>query len=194
MVATEIPDYSNGANIFDPQNFASETLSFDATGLTICNLVVYVAIDKDSIGDLQVKIKHENSNTEVTLMNQPGCDNTNIAGDCAGCTNTNFLYDLANPQQNQGVYFADAPVGTENNLIVNATGSCTAGSVPPTPVSSPVPYYLPLGSLDDFTGLDPSGNWTLTVTDLHTNTNGNDPPGHLDCFAISAIPAALSSF
>lgn len=145
---------------------------------------MYVAIDKDSIGDLRIEIEHIDSSTKVTLMDQPGCDGAEPVGTCAGCTNTNFLYDLNDIQQGEGVYFADPPIGTENDLIVGTTppGSCTAGSVPPTPVP-PMPHYLPFGNLDVFTGLDPSGIWRLTVTDLHTNSNGGDTPGLLDCFA-----------
>ena len=189
--ARPIPDYFNGAVA---GNSLQETLNFTDPGLTICSLTVYVAIDKDSIGDLQIEISHDDSGITVPLMSQPGCDNTN-PGDCGGCVATNFTYDVNSPQQNEGVYFADSTIGTEGDLIVGDSASCTTSStIPPTPVSSPVPYYLPIGSLDDFTGLDPFGTWTLTVTDLYTNSNGNDIVGLLDCFAISAVPASLSSF
>lgn len=183
--ATVIPDRNSSGS-----TAIKETLNFTDAGLTICSLAVYVAIDKDSIGDLVIRIRSPQGN-EVILMNQPGCNGT-LPGNCGGCNNTNFTYDLDDIQQNQGIHFADSPIGTEGDLIVGDVGSCTAGSLPPTPVSSPVPYYLPFQSLEvGFSGQDPFGIWTLEVEDLHTNSNGIDPTGRLDCFAISAIPATL---
>ncbi len=116
-------------------------------GATVTGVVVDLELDHDWLGDLVIQIEH--GGTVVTLM-----DRVNIELFPFGCGGRDL-----------DASFRDDAAATPGDLCV-----------PSTPNAQPEPMLVgdlrPEGMLSGFSGMDPSGAWTVTVSDQAANDAG----------------------
>ena len=110
----------------------------DFPGAAIVDIDVAIETDHSWVGDLQISITSP-SGTTVELL-----DNWNNAGICGGCAGNGL-----------DVVFDDESANTQGDL------GNTCNNLPAADGD-----FQPKGSLSDFDGEDPNGNWTLTVGDV----------------------------
>jgi subtilisin-like proprotein convertase family protein len=144
---TIMEESSPGAAI--PDNNASgvvDTITV-AQGGTIADVNIDLNVEHTFFGDFCVSVEH--NGVTVDLIQRPGADNGVTSchtGSPFGCSSNDF--DLILDDEGLG--------GPVEDL-------CGAGSGDPTPPSPP--NYTPFSPLSAFDGMDPSGDWTITVAD-----------------------------
>jgi subtilisin-like proprotein convertase family protein len=146
-----------------------------ADGLTIADLNVAVTINHTWVGDLVVKLRHEQSGTEVLLINRAGVG----PGNAIGCPNDDIRATL------------------DDDTASQADSACS--------VSSPAinGLFRPTEPLAAFNGESIGGVWTINVSDHNSIDLGNleswslitqleAPLGDANCNGtVDAIDAAL---
>jgi lysyl endopeptidase len=109
-----------------------------ADGGELLGLEMSLDITHTWVGDLIIRLTHVDSGTMVTLVERPG----QVDGSGFGCSGDNIQTGVSD----------DAPVSLQSN--------CISASV-----AYPEPAYSPNDPLANFTGLDPSGVWRLSISD-----------------------------
>jgi extracellular elastinolytic metalloproteinase len=138
-VSTDCATFDTPADIPDDDVGGTNAVFDISDSGTIADLDICINVTHGWVGDLVMTLRHENTGTEVTLVDRPGVPATEF-----GCSTADFFAVLDDEAGGQSV---------ENQC---------AGSPPAIGgVFRPSPEML-----DAFDGENINGEWTLTVADV----------------------------
>jgi len=157
-----------GTPIAIPDNNAtgvSQTLNFPATAETITNVTLNLQINHTWVGDLRVRLTSPDGTTR-TLINRPG----------------RVFFGLGCSGDNINVLLSDAAAS-------DVEDQCAAGT--PTINGTFRPNESLAIGVTSFLGENPSGNWTITVSDLASLSTGSLVSGSLNVTTASGTTSVL---
>lgn len=145
-----------------------------ADNRTIADLDIFINIRHTRVGDLIIRLSHQESGKSITLIDRPGHPTTSL-----GC-----LYDHV------------------RTILDDEINSPVEGKCAPSP-SAISGIYIPQEALSVFDGEGISGNWTFTVTDNAAGSSGDirkwclvamvseNPPPPTPTPAIAGLPSKM---
>ena len=137
----------------DPTGVSSTIIIDDPRYMA--DLDIRLDIDHSWVGDLSVKLAHQESGTNIELIHRPGSPPGSTEQGCRLNNIKSILDDdVSLPVENECSGYPSA-IGITNYIEVAIAGS-----------------YLPNQQLSSFDGEFAAGNWTLNVSDLAPHDSG----------------------